>query len=73
MRRKMIKVQTFPGATISDMKIFTVPLLKEKLDKVIVTVGTTDALYYTLDEIFKDMKELRLLIQKMIPSTKTII
>ena len=73
MRRKMIKVQTFPGATISDMKIFAVPLLKEKLDKVIVAVGTTDALYYTLDEIFKDMKEVRLLIQKMIPSTKTII
>ena len=69
----MIKVQTFPGATISDMKIFAVPLLKEKLDKVIVAVGTTDALYYTLDEIFKDMKEVRLLIQKMIPSTKTII
>ena len=73
MRRKMIKVQTFPGATISDMKIFTVPLLKERLDKVIVAVGTTDALYYTLDEIFKDMKEVRLLIQKMIPSTKTTI
>ena len=47
MRRKIIKLQTFPGATISDMKIFTVPLVKKKPDKPI--------------------------IQKMIPSTKTII
>ena len=56
-RRKTIKVRTFPAATIDDMEFFAVPLLK-------------NAPHFTPDEI---MKELRLLIQKMVPSAKTII
>ena len=47
-RRKTIKVQTFPGATINDMKFFAVPLLKKKPDKVIIHVGTNDAPHLTL-------------------------
>ena len=50
-RRKSIKVRTFPGATINDMKFFAVPLLN-------------NAPHFTPDEMFKDMKELRLLTQK---------
>ena len=42
-RRKSIKVRTFPGATINDMKFFAVPLLKKKPDKIIIHVGTNDA------------------------------
>ena len=69
-RGKMTKVRTFPGATISDMKVFAVPLLKRKPDMVIVHVGTNDALHFTSDEVFKNMTELRFLIQKMVPSAK---
>ena len=72
-RRKMIKVRTFPGATISDMKLFAVPLLNKKPDEVIVHVGTNDDFHFTPDEMFKNMQELRLLIQKMTPSAKIII
>ena len=72
-RRKTIKVRTFPGATINDMKFFVVPLLKKKPDKVIIHVGTNAAPHFTPDEMFKNMKELRLLIQKMVPSAKIII
>ena len=72
-RRKTIKVRTLPGALINDMKFFAVPLLKKKPDKVIMYVGTNDAPHFTPDEIFKNMKELRLLIQKMLPSAKIII
>ena len=66
-RRKTIKVRTFSGATINDMKSFAVPLLKKKTDKVIIHVSTNYA------PQFKNMKELRLLIQKMVPSAKVII
>ena len=55
------------------MKFFAVPLLKKKPDKVIIHVGTNDAPHFTPDEMFKNMKELRLLIQKMAPSAKIII
>ena len=72
-RRKTIKVRTFPGATINDMKFFALPLLKKKSDVVIIHVGTDDAPHFTPDEMFKNMKELLLLIQKMVPSGKIII
>ena len=39
LRRKTIKVRTFPGATINDMKVFAVPLLKKKPDKFIILVA----------------------------------
>ena len=68
-RSKTIKVLTFPCATINDMKFFAVPLLEKKPDKVIIH----DAPHFTQDELFKNMKELRLLIQKMVPSAKIII
>ena len=69
-RRKTIKVQTFPGATINNMKFFAVPMLKKKLEKVIIHVGTNDAPHFTPGEMFKNMKELHLLIQKMVLSAK---
>ena len=43
-------------ATISHIKLFAVSLLKKKLNKVIVHVGTNDALHFTPDEIFKNLK-----------------
>ena len=55
------------------MKFFAVPLPKKKPDKVIIHVGTNDAPHFTPDEMFKNMKELLLLIQKMVPSAKIII
>ena len=36
-------------------------------------VGTNDAPHFTPDEIFENMNELRLVIQKMIPSAKVFI
>ena len=43
-------------ASISHMKLFAVPLLKKKLNKVVVHVGTNDALHFTLNEMFKNLK-----------------
>ena len=72
-RGKAIKVQTFPDAAINDMKFFVAPLPMKKPDKVISRVGINDAPHFTPDEMFKNMKELRLLIQKMVPAAKVII
>ena len=56
MTPKMIKVRNFLSATISDMKLFAVPLLKKKPDKVIFHVGTNDASHFISDEMFKNLK-----------------
>ena len=49
-RRKTIKVRTFPGATINEMKFFAAPLLKKKPDKVIIRLCTNDAPQFTPDD-----------------------
>ena len=72
-RWKTIKVRTFPGATVNDMKFFAVFLLKKESDKVIIHVGTNDAPHFAPDEMFTNVKEPRLLIQKMVPAPKVII
>ena len=72
-RRKTIKVRIFPVATIKDMEFFAVPLLKKKTDKVIIHLGTNDAPHLPPDEMFKNMKELRLMIQRIVLSAKIII
>ena len=38
------KMQTFSSATISDMKVFAVPMLKKKPEKVTAHAGTNNAL-----------------------------
>ena len=55
-------MRTFPGATINEMKFFAVPLLKKKTDNVNIHVGTNEASHFTPNEMFKNMKELPLLI-----------
>ena len=72
-RRKTTKVRIFPGATIKEMEFFAVPLLKKKTDKVIIHLGTNDAPHLPPDEMFKNMKELRLMIQRIVLSAKIII
>lgn len=59
---KFTKGKTFPGANINDNIFFKESLLKKKLDKVVVRVGTNDASHSTPNEMFQDLKELRLLV-----------
>ena len=64
----MIKLRTFTGTAISDMKLLALPLLKKKLDKVVVHVGNDSTPHFTPDEMFKNVEEIPLLTQKMVPS-----
>ena len=42
-QKRLIKVRTFLGATIQDMKFFVVPHLKKKPDNIIIQAGTNNA------------------------------
>ena len=44
--KRLVKVRKFPGATISDMYHYLIPLLEKKPDHVILHVGTNDVLNY---------------------------
>ena len=43
VKGRIIKVRSFPGATINDMHDYVKPLLKKAPDNVILHVGTNDA------------------------------
>ena len=43
-RKWVVKVRKFPGATISDVYHYLIPLLEKKIDHVIFHVNTNDVL-----------------------------
>ena len=50
------KMRTFSRATISDMKVFAVPMPKKKPENVIAHVGTNNAPHLTPNEMCKNLK-----------------
>ena len=71
--RKTIKVRTFPGATIGDIKFFEIPDLRKNPDKIVFEVGTNDASHAIPKEMFNAIKDLKSFIQKYAPESKIII
>ena len=49
--KRVIKVRKVPGATISDMYHYLIPLLEEKTDHVILHAATNDVINYKGEEI----------------------
>ena len=72
-KQKTIKVRTFPGATIGDMKFFIIPHLRKNSDKIVLHVGTNDTPRATPKEMFNTIKDLKSLIQKYTPESNIII
>ena len=56
---RSLKVRYFPGARIADMKHYSVPLLMKQPERIILLIGTNDALVLTPENMFKELKELR--------------
>ena len=57
--RKNIKVRSFAGATVRDMKDYVLPLLRKKPSRILVHVGTNDAVQSSADEIVEKIVGLR--------------
>ena len=72
-KRKTIKLQTFPGAAIGDIKFFVIPHSRKKPGKIVLPVGTSDASHATPKEMFNDIKNLKSFRKKYAPESKIII
>ena len=55
LQKRLIKIRTFPGAKIQDMKFFVVPHLKKKPDNIIIHVGTNNAPHSSSYEMFHEI------------------
>ena len=73
-QKRLIKVRTFPGATVQAMRFFVVTHLKKKPDKIIICNGTNNnAIPSSLFEILHETKGLRNFILKYVPSARITI
>ena len=72
-QKRLIKVRTFPGATIQDMKFFVVPHLKKKPDNITIHVGTNNAPHSSPYEMFHEIQSLRNFILKYLLSVRITI
>ena len=70
-----VKVRSFPGATIADMKDYLKPLLRKNPTTLILHVGTNDASNgkENAEEILNELLELKKEIIRTLPSCKVII
>ena len=68
-RKRVIKVRKFPGATISDMYHYLMPLLEKKSGHVILHVSTNDVLNYKGTEIGDKLLQLKSFFQEKLPTT----
>ena len=72
-KRKTIKIRTFPGATICDMKFFIIPNLRKSPDKIVLHVEANDAPHAAPKEMFNAIKDLKSFILKHASESKIII
>ena len=73
VKGRIVKVRSFPGATINDMYDYIRPLLKKAPDNVILHVGTNDAPNNTSRAILDNLLSLKSFIEKMLPQSKVCI
>ena len=70
--KRVVKIRKFPGATISGMYHYLIPLLEKKPDHVILYIGSNDILNYEGTEILDKLLQLKKIIQKK-PTTNVIL
>ena len=68
----MVKVRSFPGATIDDMYHYLVPLLKKKTDNIIIHCGTNKGNRDKAEEIVDSLLKLKTCILQSLPASRVI-
>ena len=67
VKRRIVKVRSFPGATINDMYDYIRPLLKKAPYNVILHVGTNEKLNSTSRAILDDLLSFKNFVEKALP------
>ena len=71
--KRLVKVRSFPGATIDDMKHYLIPILAKKPDHIILHVGTNDATNSEGRVIVDKLLQLKFFILEKLPLVNVII
>ena len=71
--KRVIKARKFPGATISNMYHYLIPLLEKKPDYLILHVGPNDGINYEGKEIVDKLLQLKSFIQEKLPTANVML
>ena len=71
--RGNIKVRSFPGASSNDMKDYIRPLLRKCPDRIVLHVGTNDAIQSSPEEIVQNILSVKLFIEHELKSCDIIV
>jgi len=70
---KNIKVRYFPGASINDMKHYSIPILNKKPKNIILHIGTNDCKNSTSGEVYAKVQQLIAMFKSQLPTVNVII
>ena len=56
----LVKIRSFPGATVDDMYHYLVPLLKKRPDNIIIHCGTNNTIRHKPEEIVDELLKLKM-------------
>ena len=68
--RKLVKVRSFPGSLVEDMKYYLTPLIKKRPTKILVETGTNNAIDDDAKTIFDKIVDLQTFIKGHLPDTE---
>ena len=70
---RIVKVQSFPGATVDDMYHHIIPIIRKKHSHLIIHIGTNDARNSNSRQILKKVLSLKSFILETLPDVKSYL
>ena len=72
-KNECVKVKSFPGAVVGDMKDYIKPLLLKKPSKIVIHVATNDTVDNSAEEIVRKLLDLKEEIEKALNGCEVIL
>ena len=72
-RDKPVKVCTFPGATVTDVEHYLIPIIQTKPSNIILQVGLNDAKNLPSWTVLENLLKLKALVKDSLPTSRVFI
>ena len=70
---RSVKVRKFPGATVDDLRLHALPIIRKQPKYLIIHAGTNDAVKFTPRDILNKLLQLKSFIQEKLPDADIIV
>ena len=71
-KNRPVKGRNFPGATVTDMEHYLIPIIQKKPSNIILNVGTNDAQNLPYRTILDNLLKLKALVKDSLPTCRVL-